>query len=185
MLNKINPLGQDNQIVNPSMEILQNRCTQEKDAGACQSLMMGKQAFRAGAATGDTSVAAEMAQRMPRFADGGEALLAPEERMEEDPLVALAAEDPFLPLMEVLGEEAYMMLLEAMSQYPVVALVAEMALKTQDGFVEGMGGPKDDQVPALLSDGEYIFSAEAVEVIGIDKLEEMHEEAKRIAASQV
>ena len=56
-------------------------------------------------------------------------------------------------------------------------------MQTSDGTVGGVGGPKDDLVPARLSPGEFIFSAEAVEALGLEKLEELHEYGKQIAAS--
>jgi len=135
------------------------------------------------------------AGRMPiakgtkKYAEGGdvsmdeESLLAPPPEMmepEEDPLLAKWA-----PLIEVLGEEAFMEVAALAEEFPVVGALAEMAMKTSDGAVEGMGGPEEDMVPARLSDGEFVFSAEAVEVIGIDTLENMHNEAKRMAGSLV
>ena len=118
------------------------------------------------------------------MADGGymdESLLAPDAGMMDEGLTT--PEDPYLPFLDILGEEGYMELMEAMDMHPVVQQIAEMAMKTNDGYVEGEGGPKEDMVPARLSDGEFVISAEAVDVIGIETLEKMHEEAKRIAAS--
>ena len=34
------------------------------------------------------------------------------------------------------------------------------------GMIDGPGGPKDDKIPAMLSDGEYVFTAKAVENAG-------------------
>lgn len=42
------------------------------------------------------------------------------------------------------------------------------------GFVKGPGGPKDDKVPAMLSDGEFVMSAGAVQKYGVDTLEGMN-----------
>jgi hypothetical protein len=42
------------------------------------------------------------------------------------------------------------------------------------GFVKGPGGPKDDKVPAMLSDGEFVMSAGAVQKYGVDTLESMN-----------
>lgn len=39
------------------------------------------------------------------------------------------------------------------------------------GPVRGPGGPTDDKVPAMLSDGEYVLPADTVEAIGVDKLD--------------
>ena len=35
-----------------------------------------------------------------------------------------------------------------------------------NGQIEGPGGPKDDLVPAMLSDGEFVMTAKAVENAG-------------------
>jgi len=48
----------------------------------------------------------------------------------------------------------------------------------EGGEVEGPGGPKDDMVPAMLSDGEFIMPAEAVEFFGTDRLQKMIAKAK-------
>ena len=48
----------------------------------------------------------------------------------------------------------------------------------EGGEVDGPGGPKDDLVPAMLSDGEYIMPAEAVKFFGLDKLNKMKEKAR-------
>ena len=34
------------------------------------------------------------------------------------------------------------------------------------GMIEGPGGPKDDKIPAMLSDGEFVFTAKAVDNAG-------------------
>lgn len=92
-------------------------------------------------------------------------------------------------LRDILGEEDYMQLESAMTDYPVVETVARMAVASKDndgeGEVDGLGGGTDDMVPARLSPGEFIFSKEAVDVIGVGVLEQMHEQAKQEAAMQV
>ena len=34
------------------------------------------------------------------------------------------------------------------------------------GMINGPGGPKEDKIPAMLSDGEFVFTAKAVENAG-------------------
>jgi hypothetical protein len=34
------------------------------------------------------------------------------------------------------------------------------------GMISGPGGPKDDKIPAMLSDGEFVFTAKAVDNAG-------------------
>lgn len=47
-----------------------------------------------------------------------------------------------------------------------------------DGAVEGPGTGQSDQIPARLSDGEFVFSAKAVQAIGVDVLQKIMEEAE-------
>lgn len=118
-----------------------------------------------------------------QFADGGEvdmSLLGMPPEMEMDEEVTTP---DLTALQEILGEAKFEELEEAMEMHPVVMEVAEMAVMTGDGEVSGMGGPKDDKVPARLSAGEFVFSAEAVQALGLDKLEELHNYGKQLAAS--
>jgi len=43
-----------------------------------------------------------------------------------------------------------------------------------NGLINGPGGPKDDKIPAMLSDGEFVMSAGAVQKYGVDTLEAMN-----------
>lgn len=43
------------------------------------------------------------------------------------------------------------------------------------GEVEGPGGPRDDRVPAMLSDGEFVLNEGAVKHFGLAKLTKMNE----------
>ena len=36
----------------------------------------------------------------------------------------------------------------------------------QFGHIRGPGGPKDDKIPAMLSDGEFVMTAKAVDNAG-------------------
>ena len=49
---------------------------------------------------------------------------------------------------------------------------------TEDGEVEGPGTGTSDSIPALLSDGEFVFTAKAVKHIGVDKLRKMMKNAE-------
>lgn len=42
------------------------------------------------------------------------------------------------------------------------------------GHVRGAGGPTDDRVPAMLSNGEYVLKASAVKKIGVDNLNRLN-----------
>ena len=49
---------------------------------------------------------------------------------------------------------------------------------TDDGEVEGPGTGTSDSIPALLSDGEFVFTAKSVKHIGVDKLRKMMKDAE-------
>lgn len=168
MLNKQNPLQPQMTMGGGTQQALLQRCQQEGDNAACYELMQGKKERPTGQALG--------------MAEGG-SLLAPEEMMMEEEM--MVEEDPFLPLREVIGDEAYAELMAAMVDYPVVALISEMAVKTSDGQVGGLGDGSgvDDNVPARLTEGEFVFSKEAVDVLGMENLENMHQQAKSAAGA--
>lgn len=46
---------------------------------------------------------------------------------------------------------------------------------TQGGDVQGPGTSTSDSIPALLSDGEFVMNAEAVQHFGLDKMKKMNE----------
>jgi hypothetical protein len=68
--------------------------------------------------------------------------------------------------------------------------VTRRALKLADGThvgagpVAGPGGPVDDKVPALLSDGEYVLPADTAAKIGKDKLDKLVDKTHTPAAVQ-
>lgn len=130
-----------------------------------------------------------MVEGAKKYATGGDVqmdentLLAPPEMMMEEGTAPPQEGEEWLPLAEVLGEEKFAEVAMLAQEFPVVAELAEMAMKTSDGFVEGPGGPTEDMVPARLSDGEFIFSAAAVEEIGLENLEAMHNEARAKAGA--
>ena len=42
------------------------------------------------------------------------------------------------------------------------------------GYISGPGGPTDDKIPAMLSNGEYVLRASAVRRIGVSRLDQMN-----------
>lgn len=52
------------------------------------------------------------------------------------------------------------------------------------GAVRGPGGPVDDKIPAMLSDGEYVLPADTVKAIGKKKLDKLVEKTHTPAAVQ-
>lgn len=130
---------------------------------------------------------------MRRYAEGGEVdqLLAPAEMMAEEEMMddgmmmeeEMAGPSPFMALEEILGPEKVNELYAAMEAFPVVEEVANMAVQTSDGEVSGIGTGTSDEVPARLSEGEFILPKEVVDVIGIETLEKLLEDVRNQAAS--
>lgn len=129
-----------------------------------------------------------LAPRIMSYANGGdvEQLLVPagmslsdDEMMLDEP----TGGDPLLPLAEILGPDKANEMYEAISVYPVVEEIATMATQTSDGIVSGIGTGTSDEVPARLSDGEFILPKEVVDHIGVEKLEALLEEVKNLGAS--
>lgn len=52
------------------------------------------------------------------------------------------------------------------------------------GKVSGPGGPVDDKIPAMLSDGEYVIPADTVKAIGVKKLDKLVKATHTPAAVQ-
>ena len=98
--------------------------------------------------------------------------------MEED----IAMEDAESVLdTSMLSEEEEAVVDAALEMYPELeAILPKMVATefTEDELVEGPGTGTSDSIPALLSDGEFVFTAKAVKNIGIDKLRKMMAQAE-------
>jgi hypothetical protein len=80
-----------------------------------------------------------------------------------------------------LSEEEEQLLDEAVDMHPELeAIIPKLVATefTEDGEVEGPGTGTSDSIPALLSDGEFVFTAKAVKNIGVDKLRKMMKQAE-------
>lgn len=53
--------------------------------------------------------------------------------------------------------------------------LGELAHYATGGHVRGAGGPTDDKIPAMLSNGEYVVRAAAVKKIGVDNLDRLNQ----------
>jgi len=81
----------------------------------------------------------------------------------------------------MLSEEEEAVVDSAIEMYPELeAILPKMVATefTEDELVEGPGTGTSDSIPALLSDGEFVFTAKAVKNIGIDKLRKMMAQAE-------
>ena len=80
-----------------------------------------------------------------------------------------------------LSEEEEKILDDAVDMHPELeAIIPKLVAAefTEDGEVEGPGTGTSDSIPALLSDGEFVFTAKAVKNIGVDKLRKMMKKAE-------
>ena len=140
------------------------------------------------------------------YAEGDE-VIAEEEIVEEPLMAPVGMEEGPMPLIEdeiaaddvameediamedaesildtsMLSEDEEAVVDAAIEMYPELeAILPKMVATefTEDGEVEGPGTGTSDSIPALLSDGEFVFTAKAVKNIGIDKLRKMMAQAE-------
>ena len=107
----------------------------------------------------------------------------PEENMEMESDEVM--EDNYLDFIidEALNEEEEAMLMNELENNPQLSMlfdkVMDVAIEfSGSGPVEGPGSEISDSIPARLSDGEFVFTAKAVEEIGADNLMSMMKEAE-------
>lgn len=80
-----------------------------------------------------------------------------------------------------LSEEEEKVLDDAVEMHPELEGIIPKLVATEfteDGEVEGPGTGTSDSIPALLSDGEFVFTAKAVKSLGVDKLRSMMKQAE-------
>ena len=101
--------------------------------------------------------------------------MAPDEEMESDYLDFI--------IDEALTEEEEDMLMSKLEQDEQMAMLFDKVIDVAQEFagsgpVEGPGSGVSDSIPARLSDGEFVFTAKAVEEIGADNLMAMMKDAE-------
>jgi hypothetical protein len=84
---------------------------------------------------------------------------------------------------EALTEEEEDMLMSKLEQDEELAMIFDKVIDVAQEFagsgpVEGPGSGVSDSIPARLSDGEFVFTAKAVEEIGADNLMAMMKDAE-------
>lgn len=80
-----------------------------------------------------------------------------------------------------LSEEEEKILDDAVEMHPELEAIIPKIVATEftdDGEVEGPGTGTSDSIPALLSDGEFVFTAKAVKHLGVDRLRKMMKQAE-------
>ena len=99
----------------------------------------------------------------------------PDERMEENYVDFL--------IDEALSEEEETMLMKELQANPQLSMlfdkVMEVAMEfSGSGPIEGPGTEVSDSIPARLSDGEFVFTAKSVDVLGADNLMSLMKQAE-------
>ncbi len=123
----------------------------------------------------------QMAEMMPEQTEEQmsiEESQVPDEMMENNYIDFLIDE-----ALDENEEEILMQELEVNPQLSIIFdKVMEVAMEfSGSGPVEGPGSEVSDSIPARLSDGEFVFTAKAVEEIGADNLMSMMKEAEAAA----
>ena len=108
-------------------------------------------------------------------AEGGEMEMLPDEEMEQN-FVDFVVD-------EALSPEEKSMLEEQLEANPQLSVLFDKVVETASEFtgagpVEGPGTGTSDDIPARLSDGEFVFTAKAVEQLGADNLMKMMKDAE-------
>ena len=112
---------------------------------------------------------------MPGSTYGEGENMAPDEEMEKEFLDFI--------LDEALTDEEEEMLMSILEQDEELSMIFDKVIDVAQEFagsgpVEGPGSGVSDSIPARLSDGEFVFTAAAVEEIGADNLMAMMKEAE-------
>lgn len=103
--------------------------------------------------------------------------------MKPDEVVEEEAVDYFLD--ENLDPDEQQYLLDVIEVDPRLSQIFDKVMLraievSKEGEIEGPGDGTSDSIPARLSDGEFVFSAKAVEAIGLERLEALHNKAKEL-----
>ena len=115
----------------------------------------------------------------------GEGEMMTDEAPEEDMAPDEEMEKEFLDFIldEALTDEEEEMLMSILEQDEELSMIFDKVIDVAQEFagsgpVEGPGSGVSDSIPARLSDGEFVFTAKAVEALGADNLMAMMKEAE-------
>jgi hypothetical protein len=103
--------------------------------------------------------------------------IVPDEEMEQDHLDFI--------INESLDAEEEMYLMEILQADDRLSVIFDKVMDTAsefsgDGPVEGLGTEESDSIPARLSDGEFVMTAQATDEIGSDNLQNMMDSAEEV-----
>ena len=133
------------------------------------------QAYAEGDMVEDESLLAPIGMEDDMMAETDTEMMAEDDMMEDD-----MDADGILDT-SALSEEEETVLDEAMEMHPELEAIIPKIVATEfteDELVEGPGDGTSDSIPALLSDGEFIFTAKAVKNLGVDTLRDMMAQAE-------
>lgn len=105
--------------------------------------------------------------------------------MKPDTQIETDAVDYFIDENLSVDQQEYLM--DVLAQDDMLSDIMDTILlkvseQDPEGVVSGEGTGTSDSIPARLSNGEFVFTAKAVEVIGADVLQQMMEEAEAQAS---
>ena len=136
-------------------------------------------------AEGDVVEEETMEEEVPMEMDMEDSLLEKPVGMDEEMQEDITDEDmegmDAIIDTSALSEEEETLLDEAVDMHPELEAIIPKLVATEftdDGEVEGPGTGTSDSIPALLSDGEFVFTAKAVKNLGVDKLRKMMKQAE-------
>lgn len=131
------------------------------------------------------------------YAEGGEVedkgMTIPELSPEAETSMEMQMEDVMIPSEDnemnveaqvdtsVLTSDEEQLLEEVIEMHPnIMDVIVKLTTKefTGEGEVDGPGTGTSDSIPAMLSDGEFVFTAKATKQLGVDRLRKMMKSAE-------
>jgi len=131
------------------------------------------------------------------YAEGGEVedkgITIPELSPEAETSMEMQMEDAMIPSEDnemnveaqvdtsVLTSDEEQLLEEVIEMHPnIMDVIVKLTTKefTGEGEVDGPGTGTSDSIPAMLSDGEFVFTAKATKQLGVDRLRKMMKSAE-------
>jgi hypothetical protein len=153
--------------------------------------MYRKKKVEGGSLLDDDMPMMEEEQETHMMPDGTEMPGATHGENEEDMMPDSEMEDGYLDFIlgEALSAEEEDMLMSKLEQDGELSTLFDKVVGVAQEFagsgpVEGPGSGVSDSIPARLSDGEFVFTAKAVEEIGADNLKAMMDEAEMKAGER-
>jgi len=131
--------------------------------------------------------------KVNKYAEGGE-IKIPELEPEAETTMEMQMEEAMTPSGEeemdikaevdtsVLDSDEEQLLEEVIEMHPgIMDVIVKLTAKefTGEGEVDGPGTGTSDSIPAMLSDGEFVFTAKAVKQIGVDRLRKQMKAAEQ------